>query len=74
MLREAALETGFPEQQIVTIVDELESVRYALSQAELNDLVLIFADNITAVWKEIIYYGKQAPNDGALPEPHEVLT
>jgi cyanophycin synthetase len=73
MLREAALETGFPEQQIVTIVDELESVRYALSQAELNDLVLIFADNITAVWKEIIYYGKQAPNDGALPEPHEVL-
>ncbi len=73
MMREAALETGFPEQQIVTVLDELEAVRYALRQAETNDLVIVFADSITAVWKEVIYYGKQAPNDGGLPEPEEVL-
>jgi cyanophycin synthetase len=73
MLRDAAMETGFPEQQIVTVLDELESVRYALNQAELNDLVVIFADNITAVWKEVIYHGKRAPSDGALPTPDEAL-
>ena len=73
MMREAALEAGFPEQQIVTVLDELESVRYALAQAQPNDLVIVFADNITAVWKEVIYYGKQTPSDGRLPEPEEVL-
>jgi len=47
-----------PEEQIVTIIDELSAVRYALSQGQAGDLIVVFADSITAVWKEIIYYGK----------------
>jgi hypothetical protein len=38
-------------------------VRYALEQGQPNDLVVVFADNVTAVWKEVIYYGKRS--DGA---------
>ena len=33
--------------------------------AEPNDLVLIFADNVTRCWKQIIYFGRD-PAAGAL--------
>jgi len=42
--------------RMITVLDELEAVRHALSLAEPDDLVVICADEITAVWKEVIYY------------------
>jgi hypothetical protein len=38
---------------MITVLNELEAVRYALSLAEPDDLVVICADEITAVWKEV---------------------
>jgi cyanophycin synthetase len=51
-----------PEQQIITVLDEQQAVRTALQYGQPNDLLVIFADNITAVWKEVIYYNKGAVN------------
>jgi cyanophycin synthetase len=66
LLREAALEAGMPDDKIVTFLSEREAVRYALGQGATNDLLVIFADSITPVWKEVIYYGRDdAPADDA---------
>jgi cyanophycin synthetase len=60
MLRESANAAGMPDEHIITILDECEAVRYALDQGQPKDLLLIFADDITTVWKEVIYYKKGA--------------
>lgn len=56
MLRAAARKAGMSDEQIVTVLDEREAVRHALGLARPGDLLVVFADNITPVWKEIIYY------------------
>ncbi len=66
MLRETALAHGMRPEQIVTVIDELDAVRHALSLAEPRDLVVIFADAITPVWKEVIYFGGRRPADDEL--------
>jgi cyanophycin synthetase len=59
LLRGCALEAGMPAEQIETVLDECAAVRAALDQAQPHDLVVIFADQVTAVWKEVIYHGKR---------------
>jgi len=56
LLREAAVGAGMTEERIVTVLDELEAARHAMRSAEPGDLVVIFADAITSVWKEVIYF------------------
>jgi cyanophycin synthetase len=53
LLWEAAHDAGMPPDRMITVLDELEATRHALSLAEPDDLVVICADEITAVWKEI---------------------
>jgi cyanophycin synthetase len=38
------------------IVDEQKAIDAALKLASAGDLVVIFADNITRSWKQIIYF------------------
>jgi cyanophycin synthetase len=59
ILRESARAAGMAEQQIVTLCEEQEAIQYALDQGQPRDLIVVFADNVTAVWKEVVYYGKQ---------------
>jgi cyanophycin synthetase len=56
LLHDAARAAGMPPDRMITVVDELDAVRHALSLAEPDDLLVICADSITAVWKEVIYY------------------
>jgi cyanophycin synthetase len=56
LLQRAAEGAGMPSDRIETVLDELEAVRHALATAQTEDLVVICADAITAVWKEVIYY------------------
>ncbi len=56
LLWEAAHDAGMPPDRMITVLDELEATRHALSLAEPDDLVVICADEITAVWKEVIYH------------------
>lgn len=55
-IEQAALSAGMPAERIEIILDELAAARHALQSARPGDLVVIFADNITAVWKEVIYW------------------
>ena len=61
------------------IQDEQEAVQGIMGMAEPNDLVLIFADNVTRCWKQIIYFGRDpaavaaAPSAPAEPLPPDDL-
>ncbi len=59
LLKEGALAAGLAADKITTILPELDAVRHILSQGQPGDLLVIFADNVTPVWKEIIYWGQE---------------
>ncbi|MEN9935941.1 MAG: hypothetical protein RLZZ387_2520 [Chloroflexota bacterium] len=65
LMCEAALAAGKRPDEIVTVLDEREAVRHALSLARTRDLVVVFADAITPVWKEVIYFGKEGGEESA---------
>ncbi|MDP9312940.1 MAG: cyanophycin synthetase [Chloroflexota bacterium] len=58
LVRQGVLSTGFAEARITTVLPELEAVDEALGRATAGDLVVIFADQVTPVWKRIIYFGR----------------
>ncbi len=58
LVRAGAIDGGMDESRITTILPELEAVDAALSRAQSGDLVVVFADQVTAVWKRIIYFGR----------------
>jgi cyanophycin synthetase len=56
-LMETALrEAGVASNRVSVIVDEQKAIEAALKLASAGDLVVIFADNITRSWKQIIYF------------------
>jgi cyanophycin synthetase len=59
LLHEGARGVGMDGANIEAVLDELDATRHALSLAQPGDLVVLFADNITGVWKEVIYWGKK---------------
>ena len=63
MLRDALLAAGVAPEAVDVVIDEQEAIDHALASAEENDLVLIFGDEISRSWKQIIYFG-QASGDG----------
>ena len=72
LLRTGFMEHGVDDENIALIPDEEEAVAAALEQAQEGDLLVIFGDNITRCWKQIIYHGGESkPEDGELeiPEP-----
>jgi cyanophycin synthetase len=56
IVKQGMLDAGLAEDNITLVLPELEAVDQALDMAEAGDLVVIFADQITAVWKRIIYF------------------
>ncbi len=59
MLRDAVLSTGKSAADVDIVLDEVEAVKAGMALAERGDLVVVFADDITAVWKQVIYFGKE---------------
>jgi cyanophycin synthetase len=56
------MEFGVAEDAILLAESEVASVDAALQAARPTDLVLVFCDNITRSWKQIIYFRpKEAP-------------
>ncbi len=68
---------GVDDEAIHVIEQEYEAVATALAFAEPGDLLLIFGDDITRTWKQIIYYGgRGAPasdSAGAAPSGPDTL-
>ncbi len=71
IVKQGVLEAGIAEERITTVLPELEAVDYALGHAAPGDLVVVFADQVTPVWKRIIYFRKpeaQQADAGVLVE------
>ncbi len=64
ILEKALLENGVSADAISVIPEEEKAVDAALNMAEAGDLVLVFGDEITRTWKQIIYFNRpQEEND-----------
>ncbi len=61
LLREGAIEGGASPESIHEYGDEQTAIDFALGLAKPGDLVVLFADDVTAVWKQVIYWGKDRP-------------
>ena len=56
LLRETLLAHGVPASSIEVIPDEIAANDRALRMAQPDDLILIFGDQITRTWKQIIHF------------------
>ncbi len=56
LLAGALLEAGVPASRFEIISDEAAAVDAALAHGRPGDLLVIFGDNLTRTWKQIIYY------------------
>jgi cyanophycin synthetase len=67
LLREGAIEGGAKPESIEAVLEEPAAVERALREAQPGDLVVLFADDVAGVWKQVIYWGKKrsshAPED-----------
>ncbi len=57
LLRTGLIESGVDADNIVVIPEEVEAIDTALNSAGEGDLLVIFGDDITRCWKQIIYHG-----------------
>ncbi|HTO73229.1 MAG TPA: cyanophycin synthetase [Gemmatimonadales bacterium] len=80
MLRDALMAGGVPADQITVIPEEPKAVDHVLSMARPGDLLLIFADQITRTWKQVVGFKSEQPAhterpsrpvviETAIPEP-----
>ena len=67
LLRQGLLANGVAEEQVQLILEEDEAVTAALHMARPDDVVLIFADNLTRSWKQIIYFQPDLGTAGIIP-------
>lgn len=72
LIRDAAIEAGMQPDKMTTILPEIEAVRYALDKGKAGDLLVIFADEVTAVWKTIIYHGTDGEENDEGEPPDNV--
>ena len=64
---------GVAETAIHVIPDERAALVAALGAAEQGDLMLVFGDDITRCWKQIIYHGERTPGADGRAEVGETL-
>jgi cyanophycin synthetase len=71
MLRKTLLENGVSADAIELIPDEVESIQRGLSLAEPGDLLIVFGDNVTRCWKQIINFNQdeELPTSTKTTEP-----
>ncbi len=56
LMRDALAGAGVPAEQITVIDDEQEAVTAALAGARAGDLVLVFGDNVSRCWEQIVTF------------------
>lgn len=61
MLRDEAVRVGFAADRSQLIVDEQEAIDAAMRMAQPGDLLLIFADQPSRSWKQVIYFKNEGP-------------
>jgi len=58
MLQQQLLASAVDEAQTMVLADETDAIDAALNMAAEGDLLLVFGDDITRCWKQIIGYNK----------------
>jgi cyanophycin synthetase len=61
LLREGAVLGGVAPDRIHEVLDERAAVDFTLRHARPGDLVVVFADDVTRTWKQVIYFGREEP-------------
>jgi cyanophycin synthetase len=59
IISKALLAAGVPQDRITVIAEEQEAVDAALRMARAGDLLLVFGDEITRCWKQIIHFAPE---------------
>ena len=72
-IRDGLLSVGFPAASIGYTRYESDAITQALSEAQRGDLVMIFADEPTDAWKQIIYWGKDKQREDSANRIGEVV-
>jgi cyanophycin synthetase len=65
LMRSGLLANTVAQDSISIVPDEQDAIAAALEEAAEGDLLVIFGDNITRCWKQIIYHGgdREVPED-----------
>ncbi len=69
LIRDALMANGVKAEQITIANSEVEAIDTALASAAQNDLLIIFGDDLTRCWKQIIYFKKAEREAIATPAP-----
>lgn len=56
IVKEGLLKGGFEPEMVTVVLDEIEATKVALEMAEKGDLVVLQADNVTQVIKDVLEY------------------
>jgi cyanophycin synthetase len=62
-------EAGIADDAIERFTSEVDAVDAALSACQPGDLLLVFGDDTTRCWKQIIYLGGEKVEDSPVPLP-----
>ena len=65
LMQAGLIEHGVDRASIAIVPDEQDAIAAALEEAAEGDLLVVFGDNISRSWKQIIYFGgdREAPVD-----------
>jgi len=72
MMEKALRADGVDPSAYTVVIDEQQAVDHGLRLCERGDLLMIFGDNISRCWKQVIYFkGEETPEPlpGAQPSP-----
>jgi cyanophycin synthetase len=59
LLAKGAAAAGLAPDRIHERLSERDGAELAMGMAKPGDLVVLFADDVTSVWKQVIYWGKE---------------
>ncbi len=63
IISQALKDEGIDAENIVIIPSEVEAIEHGLNQAKKGDLLMVFGDNITRSWKQIIHFDSAHSDD-----------
>ncbi|MEP0204004.1 MAG: cyanophycin synthetase [Halioglobus sp.] len=71
LLRAELIAQGVSDENIRVIPSEEEAIEAALQAGGEGDLLVVFGDNITRSWKQIIYFGGERNSEEDIPDIKE---
>ena len=74
LLKKGLVEAGFASDKITLFLDEKEAVNAGLNLCQRGDLLLVFGDNISRCWKQIVSFEESSDSEMGSVEAETILT